>query len=312
MKILLVHSGNAVSDSSDYTFVKEQGDALQNIGHDVFYFAIKGKGLKGYLGNRKRLVHTIISIDPDIIHAHYGLSGALAILQKKAPVVITFHNGETLTMLGRIISSIASWFSNYNIYVAEHIRKNLFWQHGKYSILPCGIWLDKLPIVPHKEAVAALNFDPDTPNILFGGAFDNARKNHPLARQAVSLAANRANLIEMKGWDREQVPVLLSACDLLLLPTLSEGSPQVVKEAMACNCPVVATDVADIKWLLDGVTNSFVTGFDANEIAKCIDTIITSGNRSNGRDKIKVLGLDNKSVAINLDKIYARVISNKH
>ena len=309
MNVLLVHSGNAVTQSSDYTFVKEQGEALREQGVNVFYYAIKGKKARGYLSNLSKLKESIKSNSIDIIHAHYGLCGALAVLQNKVPVVITFHNGETLTFKGKLISSAAAWLSKYNIFVAQHIHDRLFKVPKEYSIIPCGIDLKLLPIVNKEEAIKSMGLRTDVPNILFGGSFSNARKNYPLAKEALALLPYEVNLIEMKGFSRAEVDQLLCGCDLFLMPTKSEGSPQVVKEALACNCPIVATGVADIPELLSGVSNCYTTGFDASEIAGRIDTIIKSGQRSNGREKVISMNLDNPLVAKRIKMIYEKVLS---
>lgn len=308
MKVLLVHSGNAVTDSRNYTFVKEQGDALESMDIQVYYYAVKGKGMKGYLSSLSGLKKVIRDKEINLVHAHYGFCGALCILQRAVPVVITFHNGETLTLKGKLISSIAARFSAHNIFVAQHIHDKLFWIPKSYSIIPCGINLDFLPLVDHNTAARQMSLPMDKPNILFGGSFSNARKNYPLAKEAISLLPYPVNLIEMKGFNREQVNMLLCGCDLFLLPTKSEGSPQVVKEALACNCPIVATSVADIPQLLDGVENAYVTSFDAQEIALRIDMIIKSGMRSNSRKRINELGLENSQVAAKIMDIYQSVL----
>ena len=311
MNVLLVHSGNAVSQSSDYTFVKQQGDALSKQGVTVFYYAVRGKGIKGYLRSFKSLKKTIKDNYIDIVHAHYGLCGALAVLQRRVPVVITFHNGETLTWKGKVISSAAAWLCKHRIFVAQHIHDKLFRTPRTYDIIPCGIDLDQLPIIDKNDAMKEMNLSSDVPNILFGGCFSNARKNYPLAKEAIDKLGFPVNLIEMKGFNRHQVNCLLCGCDLFLLPTKSEGSPQVIKEALACNCPIVATGVADIPELLSGVDNCFVTDFDAEEIASRIREILETGRRSNGRSRIDAMGLDNSDVAKKIIKIYERVLSKK-
>ena len=311
MNVLLVHSGNAVPTSQDYTFVKEQGEALANQGIQVFYFAVKGKGAKGYLSSLSRLKQEIKKNEIDLVHAHYGLCGALCILQRTVPVVITFHNGETLTTRGKIVSSIASRFSAFNIFVAQHIHDKLFFIPKGYRILPCGIDMDQHPLIEKHAAAQQMQLPTDRPNILFGGYFSNPRKNYPLAKAAIDLLPFPVNLIEMKGFTRSEVNKLLCGCDLFLLPTKSEGSPQVVKEALACNCPIVATGVADIPQLLEGVRNSYTTGFDAREIASRIELILQNGERSDGRRRISELRLDNPQVAESLLNIYHSVLSKR-
>lgn len=311
MNVLIVHSGNVAAQSSDYTFVREQGDALRELGVNVFYFAVKGKGLKGYIASLTRLKESIRDNSIDLVHAHYGFSGALAVLQRKVPVVITFHNGETLSFKGKLISSVAAWLSKYNIFVAQHIHDKLFKVPKEYSIIPCGIDLKLLPIVDKEQAMNNMRLRTDVPNILFGGSFSNARKNYPLAKQAIDLLPYEVNLVEMKGFSRTEVDQLLCGCDLFLMPTKSEGSPQVIKEAMACNCPIVATGVADIPTLLSNVSQCFITGFDANEIAERVDSIIKSKQRSNGREIVVSMNLDNPLVAQRIITIYEKVLNKR-
>lgn len=311
MKILLVHSGNAVGgDSTKYTFVREQGEELRKLGCDMAYYAVVGKGMLGYLRNVKPLRKKIQEWQPDIVHAHYGLCGMVAVLaaRKKVPVVVTCHNGETLTKYGNIISSLAIRRADYTICVAQHIYDKLYFKPKPYIIQPCGIDLKDLPLVDKEVAQKEMNLSPDKINILFGGSFANARKNVPLAQAAIALL-NRddINLIEMRGFNRHQVAILFNACDMLLLPTKSEGSPQVLKEAMACNCPIVATDVADIAYLLQGVTNSYVTTFDPSDVADKIQRVIEYGERTNGRKRIAELKLDNPQVCETILGIYKSI-----
>lgn len=311
MNVLLVHSGNSVGKSEDYTFVKQQGDALAKKGVSVFYYAVRQKGWKGYLASLSGLVSSIQENHIDVVHAHFGFCGALSVLQRKVPVVITFHNGETLSWKGKILSSIAAWLCASRIFVAQHVHDKLLPTPRNYHIIPCGIDSEQLEVFEKDVAIKQMRLSCDHPNILFGGSFNNPRKNYPLALEAISHLGYPVNLIEMKGYNRQQVNLLLCACDVFLLPTKSEGSPQVIKEALACNCPIVATAVADIPLLLDGVNNCFATSFDASEIGMRINQIIQSGERSNGRFKIEQLGLDNSIVAGKIVRIYERVLNVK-
>ena len=122
MKVLIVHSGNAVAGNSEkYTFVREQGESLRALGIEVEYFSVVGKGVKGYLSNYRRLQIAIKDLQPNLIHAHFGLCGALCVMQSKVPVEITCHNGETLSWYGNIITSLAIQRAAHTICLAQHI-----------------------------------------------------------------------------------------------------------------------------------------------------------------------------------------------
>ncbi len=305
MKALLVCSANS---GKIMPFVTEQGDELARQGVEVDYFPIKGKGLTGYLRNLSSLKQKIITGNFTLIHAHFGLSGALALLQRKLPVVITFHNGETLTFKGNLISSIASLFSVYNIYVAQHIFDLTYFKKKKnYSIIPCGINLNDIKIIPKEEAKEKMHLPDNKINVLFGGNFHNLRKNYQLAKQSIDLLPRNynINLIELKGYNRNEVTNLLCGCDLLFLPTKSEGSPQIIKEAMACNCPIVATNVADIEQIIQGTEGCFLTDFEAENIKEALLKAIKFESRTNGREKM--FKYDNTEIVKKILQIYHTV-----
>ena len=307
MKILIVANYN---DGVFSPFVIEQTEALKKEGCIIDFYGIKGKGFMDYYSNRGAYLKNIDEFKPDLIHAHYGLSGMLAVLQNKVPVVITFHNGETHTFRGNLLSSIAAQRAKHVVYVAEHIRQLCYMKAKNYTIIPCGINLSDCNITPFEEARKALGFEPDKKYILFGGAFDNLRKNYPLLKEAIELLPNKDQIVclEMKGLSRAECTLKMCACDLFALPTKSEGSPQALKEAMACNCPIIATDVADIKHLLGNIEGHYVCSFDVNDVAQKVASALKYGKRTTGRERITTLGLTNDLVAKKLVSIYKNVL----
>jgi teichuronic acid biosynthesis glycosyltransferase TuaC len=291
-------------------FITEQGNKLVEFGCEVDYFTITSKGMKGYLNHFGKLKQQLRAKKYDIVHAHFGLSGALAVLQRKVPVVITFHNGETLTQRGNLISSVASLFSAYNIYVAEHIYKLTYFKKPHHSlILPCGINLNEMQLIPQETARNEMKLPNDRINIVFGGVFANLRKNVALAHEAIAITGRKdIYLVELKGYNRKQVNALLCAADLMLLPTKSEGSPQIVKEAMACDCPIVATDVADIAVLLNNTAGTFLSSFNPQDLADKINKAVAFGKRTNGREFIKKY--DNDVIVKQIFELYKKIVNS--
>ena len=291
-------------------FIVEQGEAIRKCGVDVDYFAVGGKGLLSYFTARKALMKKIKEFQPDLIHAHYGLSGITAVLQGKVPVVTTFHNGETLSFSSNILSSLFSLRTKFMVYVAQHIYDLAYLKRKKnYVILPCGIDLNDCVITDKEIARKELGFLPDKKYILFGGAFANLRKNYPLLKEGIELLKrDDIEVLEMKGLSRLQISKILSACDLFALPTKSEGSPHALKEAMACNCPIIATDVADIKHLLGDVEGHYLCSFDPKDVAVKVEKALAFNSRTKGRERIIELGLTNDLVAKKLVEIYKTII----
>lgn len=314
MRVLLVSRYKNNFKNHILPFVYEQGESLRKCGVEVDSFLIEGKGILSYFKSVKPLKKKINEFAPDIIHAHYGLSGITAVLQKDVPVVTTFHNGETLGFKQNILSSIASLFNKYTIYVAQHIYdKSYFKRKKNYTIMPCGVTLEDLPVLDYKSTREKLGFKSDTKYILFGGAFSNLRKNYPLLKSAVKLIKDvKINVIEMNGLSRMQTTELMCACDVFALPSKSEGSPQALKEAMACNCPIVATDIADIKHLLGNLPGHYICSFEPEDVAKKIKLALDFNGRTNGRKRIIELGLTNEQVAKKIISIYNQVLDKLH
>lgn len=303
MKVLIVASRNSGKFSP---FVVEQAQALQQQGVVVDYFGVVGKGIKGYLKALFSLRVKIKEFQPDIIHAHYGLSGLLANLQRKVPVVTTYHGSDINVVAVRRFSKMAMRLSAWNVFVSQR-NVELVRIHKKYSLLPCGIDVDNFALQNKKDARDALGWDSNGRYVLFAGAFDNEVKNAPLAQAAVRLLPN-VRLIELKGYSRQEVATLFYAADALLLTSFTEGSPQVVKEAMACNCPVVTVDVGDVKERLERVQPSAVVERNPQTIASALKSILEQGERSNGREECMRQRLDNELVAKQLRCIYGIIL----
>ena len=106
------------------------------------------------------------------------------------------------------------------------------------------------------------------------------------------------------------MPVYLNAADVLLLTSKWEGSPNILKEAMACNCPIVSTDVGDVKWLLGDLEGHYLSSFDAVDFSKKIKQAFIFGKRTCGRKRIYELGLDSENIADRIITIYNMVISS--
>ena len=290
MRVLIVASGNSSKVSP---FVKEQADSLMKLDCTIDYFLIEGRGIFGYLKNYfllKRILKR--SKRYDLIHAHYGLSGLLASLQPSIPVVITFHGSDVnLNMRNYLLSLFASRLANANIFVHTNLSKSLKYYPNQANIIPCGVDLDLFRPISKTVARDKLGLDNKETYVLFSSSFDNKIKNASLAKLAVKRVENTI-LIELKNFSRREVSLLLNAVDLLLVTSYSETGPLIVKEALACNCPLISTDIGDVKTLIAETKNCFITKYDAEDIASKIDVILKSDRMSNGRDKVKHLGLD--------------------
>ena len=310
MRILVVASFNKGRFAP---FIVEQVEALKKQGCTIEFFGLQGKGLLGYLRNLPLLKKKIKAYCPDVIHAHYGLSGLLANLQRHVPVVTTYHGSDINDKKVLPFSKMAMRLSAWNVFVSRKTLE-IAKPKKKYILLPCGIDLSALQLTDRAESRRKMGLQDDRKYILFAGAFDIPVKNAPLAKDTVAcLRENQAELLELKGYSREEVTLLMCAADAFLMTSLTEGSPQVIKEAMACGCPIVSVDVGDVKERVEGLEGCFVSDSrDPNDLANLIGKAFAFGRKTDGRKKIVADSLDNRLVAKQLFEIYERVLRREN
>lgn len=308
MRVLMVCAFKEDLTENVAPFVMEQKNALKRCGVECDWFLVRGKGIRGYLKQLRPLKKRIAVFRPDVIHAHYGLCGLLANLQRKVPVVTTYHGSDINDPKAFRFSKMAISLSAWNIFVS---RKNMEMAHvqERCSLIPCGIDLDDSQLLEKKEARRMMRLDDAKRYVLFAGAFDNPVKNAPLAKEVVAMLHDeRVELIELKGYTREEVTLLMCAADVFLMTSFSEGSPQVIKEALACGCPIVSVDVGDVKERVEGVDGCFVADYhNPEELAGLLRKALAFTGRTNGRDNIFADGLDNETIANQLIAIYNKI-----
>ena len=288
-------------------FITEQVDALEKAGVEFRYFGVNKKGFFGYLQHIKRLKQVIRAFRPDIIHAHYGLCGLLANIQRRVSVVTTYHGSDINEKHLLRLSKWAIRLSAFNIFVSKGNLDIAHPRNGHFALVPCGINLEDYPIVEKSEARQIMGLNQNGKYILFAGAFDNAVKNSHLAKTAAAKVQD-AELLELKGYTRPQVSVLMQAVDAFLMTSLTEGSPQVIKEAMACGCPIVSVDVGDVKQQVEGIDGCFISNRDPEALASYLRKALKFSNRTNGRQAILERGLTNDIIASKIIDIYHSLI----
>lgn len=311
MKVLIVASYNSDKFSP---FVLEQANAILSSGVDVVFYGFKGKGFAGYIRARKGMMEMINREKPDIIHAHYGLSGLLANMQRKVPVITTYH-GSDIHSRGWLLwfSKLCMRLSAYNIFVGQSLLDIAKYKGKNYIVQSCGLNLPEIIPIDRNDARKELGLDQDKIYILFSGSFGNSVKNYQLAKESTDLITN-CELIELKNYTRKEVCLLMNAVNLQLTTSLRESGPLVVKEAMACDTSVVTTDVGDVRWVIGGTEGCYITSYNPEECAGAIRKAIEfSGakGRTNGRERIIEIGLDNSLIAKKLIDIYTTILNKK-
>jgi glycosyltransferase involved in cell wall biosynthesis len=313
MKILLVAAQKKNETFSP--FVIEQEKALKQEGAEIIRYAHTAHGIGNYMKWVPKLHKAIKDINPDVIHAHFGLTGllaGLAAIGTGVPVVVTYHGCDINDRKLRPFSRMAMWLAAWNIFVSKQQMVNACGTEKRArrikngSIIPCGIDTKLFD----RYCVNDEWFDekfPEGNKILFAGSFESYVKNPSLAKEAVRDLEN-VQLIELRGYTRSQVVTLMYRCKVLLLTSIREGSPQVIKEAMACGCPIVSVDVGDVAERIDGVEGCYVVvSREPKDIALALEKAMAN-DRTKGREKLLADRLDNEQVAKRIIEIYNKVL----
>ena len=324
LKVLVVaHTKNGVFSP----FVREQAYALKNAGCEIDTYGVEGKGFWGYLKNYKPLKRKLKSFNPDVVHAYYGLSGLLANLQRRYPVVTSFlgsdiHKGGWVFRLSRITMKL----SKFNIFGGQWLMQKSGYRKSNACVVRFGVDEKQFFPIGKEETVERVKQDPllaeklssaissggKMHSILFAGAFANAVKNAPLAQAAVDLLKKEGDyeLLELKGYSREQVNLLQNFVDCLVVTSLREGGgPLVVKEAMASGCPVVSVEVGDVREFIGSLEGCFIVERTPEAVADGIRKAVAFGRKTDGTARLKELELFNNIIAGKLLEVYSKVVA---
>jgi len=291
--------------------VRAQALALHLIGEEVENFIINKRGIIGYFKNIPELRKQITTFKPDIIHSHYSFCGIIASLaSKRIPIIVSLMGSDTHQ--SKLMKFIIKLFSDYRwrktIVKSEDMKIRLGLNNA--SVLPNGVDLNLFQPLNKKECRQKLGWDLDQKYLLFASNPDREEKNFDLAKATIDKI--EINPIELKivyNIEHSQMPFYLNASDVLLLTSKWEGSPNIVKEAMACNIPVVSTKVGDIEYLFGDTEGYYYTDPDPNKLAERINYVLVNDIKPNGRQRIIDLKLDSVSIVDKLIQLYKEVLS---
>lgn len=319
LKVLFVSGGNSTAFAIA-PFIKAQGQSLADSGQSISYFTIKGKGMLGYLKNAILLRKFLKNNAFDLIHAHYTLSGWTSLLAfPRIPVVLSLmgsdaygeytgnnkikFNSRVLILLTYLIQP----FVNQIICKSEFIKSFVYLKQ-KAHVIPNGILLDNFQQLGNYKKELGLEINKQY--VLFLGDKNDKRKNFDLVKASIELLNDsQVSLITPYPTSHQEVIKYFNSVAVLAVPSFMEGSANVIKEAMACNCLVVATDVGDAKWVFGNTPGHYIAGFSpvefAGKLKQAIDFFKNQGH-SQGRKRILELGLDSNSVASRIIEVYKR------
>jgi teichuronic acid biosynthesis glycosyltransferase TuaC len=287
MKVLVfTHMYPTYENPAWGVFVQQQVESLKREGVHVEVLHVdttKSKWL--YPWSFVPLIHHAYREKYDLIHAHYVFAGLVARSQFRYPVVVTHHGEEAFFGWQVPLCRLVSRLVDKTIAVSSQIKAAI--NIPDISVIPCGVDFNLFKPMDHSYARSALGLPPEKKLVLFVGNCTERLKRTDLIEGAVSVLRSRdenVDLVIAHKKPYQTIPLYMNACDVLVLASEREGSPQVIKEAMACNLPIVAADVGDVKDVISSADNCYLCIRDVSDIAEKISIVLNSPRRTNGRE----------------------------
>jgi glycosyltransferase involved in cell wall biosynthesis len=300
--------------------VRKQIESLRGIGVQIDVQEIKGISKIKYLQALPGVWSKVVNYD--LVHAHFGYSGWVARGQLRRPVVVSFmgddllgtpHENGRVGAMSRLVVQINRLMSHtMDAVIVKSAEMARVVAPVPAYVIPNGVDMDFFRPIKRIEACAQLGLDLTKRYVLFPGDPKLSRKNYPLARavfeRAISSLSFEVELITLGDVPYVKVPLLMNASDCMLFTSFIEGSPNVVKEGMACNLPIVSVSVGDVPELLEGVEGCFICSREVEVLAEALMIVLHTQKRCNGRDILAQKDLDHISVARKIAKVYNEVI----
>ena len=327
MRILMILPVDDGS-STPKVWAQRQLDSLAQLGVDIDTYLFRNRrSLKGLISGGLAIRAKARLSNADFVHVHYGAAQALiAVLLSGKPVVISFCGSDVFGnydrsghktwsgVLSGVLSQIAALGCRRCIAKSDELKSALWfsWSRRKCDVIPNGVDLNVFHPMARIEARRALGWSADEPTVLFMDRKGAWVKDPDLAQAAYTEAKKTFGSLKMQVIEKEapeRMPLFFNAADVLLLTSRHEGSNNTVKEALACNLPIVATACGDIPERLQGIEGCHVSPRDPRELGRRLCQVIASGRRTDGRDNIKELSLDR--VAMRVKQCYEKVLSRR-
>jgi glycosyltransferase involved in cell wall biosynthesis len=292
-------------------FVHEQVEDLRALGVEIDVLHFNGRTHWFEYVRAMASVRSIVRRNRyDVAHAHYGLTGAVALAQRRVPVVTTFHGSDT---------GYIPWQARVSRVVARHTTPVFVAKANSLSlrvpgvVVPVGVDTNVFRPMLREEARRRLGWDPQGRYVLFPGAASRRVKRYDLFQAAFALAkleCPELHPILFDGYERDQAPLVMNAIDCVLMTSDWEGSPVTVKEALACETPVVSVPVGDVDDVIGGLPACAVTERDPVRLAAAVVAALDAPRSSVLRERAMLY--ERRSLASRIVELYEELLMGSH
>jgi glycosyltransferase involved in cell wall biosynthesis len=282
--------------SSDASFFEVQVRTLERMGVDcttvgISTTAARNESEKGRrsVGQYARFYSTALRRsfgDYDLVHANYGLTAPAAVVQPNLPVVLSLWGSDLMGRIGPATKLFAR-FADEVVVMSDRMAAML---DQPCHVIPHGVDTDRFEPLSKGQCREELGWARDQTHVLFPYGTRRAVKNYPRAERVVAAARDRLDgpveLHTVSGVAHDRMPIYMNAADTMVLTSRHEGSPNTVKEALACNLPVVTVDVGDVAEQVAGVSGAAVCRSDEELVQALVETL-EEPLECNGREKVE-------------------------
>ena len=306
------------------TFVEQQIKGLKQIGVevDVMFVDRKRKGMGVYLGLGSEVRARMRSFQANLIHVMYGgiMADQVTRAVNDVPTVVSFCGSD---LLGELLSgSIRRLISGYGVVASRRAAKRATGivvksknlqdalpadvDGSKVRLIPNGVDLERFKPLDREKCREQLGWTIDAFHVLV--PVGDPLKRPELARTAVEIVKRSGIQVEMhelRGVPHEMVPTWLNGCDVIVLSSLHEGSPNIIKEALACDLAVVSVDVGDVAERIKGIKGCYLGLPEPGDLAAKLGMVHAGTRRVAGRVKVQELSL--QRIALRLEDFYSEV-----
>jgi teichuronic acid biosynthesis glycosyltransferase TuaC len=321
MKVLVATALYPTPENPAYgAFVRTQVESLKKVGVDLDLLVLRGKHRKlMYLRGVAQLRRSLCNSGVSVVHAHYSYVGMVARTQLKVPVVVTYHGDDLLGTIGSDgqVRRVSRWIAGAGRLLARTVDAVIVQseqmaskvEHERVYVIPHEVDLQTFRPMEQRRARHLLGLNPDKKYLLFAANPRIPVKRFPLAQMVgaeVIAQDPRVELLVVHTEKQERLAYYMNACDTLVFPSYQEGSPNIVKQAMACNLPIVATDVGDVRKVIGDTQGCAVCAPTVSDFVVAVRGILRRGMRTDGRQHVR--HLDSPIVARQIVRVYEDVL----